>query len=69
MGIDHVGIGSDFDGGGGIPGFQDPSDCVNVTAELMKRGYSNRDIEKIWGGNLLRVWRKVVEVSEDIRDL
>lgn len=66
MGIDHVGIGTDFDGGGGIPGFNDPSDCMNVTVELMKRGYSNRDIEKIWGGNLLRVWRKVVEVSKEM---
>jgi microsomal dipeptidase-like Zn-dependent dipeptidase len=66
MGIDHVGIGSDFDGGGGIPGFNDPSDCMNVTVELMKRGYSDRDIGKIWGGNLLRVWRKVNEMSKEM---
>ena len=64
IGIDHVGIGSDFDGGGGVPGFNDPSDCTNLTAELMRRGYSNKDIEKIWGGNLLRVWREAIEVSE-----
>ena len=66
IGIDHVGIGSDFDGGGGIPGFEDPSDCMNVTAELIRRGYSDSDIEKIWGGNLLRVWRKVIEAAKEI---
>lgn len=59
IGIDHVGVGSDFDGGGGVPGFNDPADCPKLTAELMKRGYSDKDIEKIWGGNLLRVWRDV----------
>jgi len=64
LGIDYVGIGSDFDGGGGIPGFNDPADCVRVTAELIRRGYSDKDIAKIWGGNLLRVWEKVVEVAE-----
>jgi microsomal dipeptidase-like Zn-dependent dipeptidase len=58
-GIDHVGIGTDFDGGGGVPGFNDHSDCLNVTVELVKRGYSEKDIDKIWGGNLLRVWREV----------
>lgn len=54
-GIDHVGIASDFDGGGGIDGWQDASETENVTAELIKRGYSETDIAKIWGGNLLRV--------------
>ena len=54
-GIDHVGIASDFDGGGGVAGWQDASETPNVTAELVKRGYSNQDIAKIWGGNLLRV--------------
>jgi len=58
-GPDHVGIGTDFDGGGGILGFNDASEAPNVTAELVRRGYSERDIEKIWGGNLLRVWRAV----------
>jgi len=56
-GIDHVGIGSDFDGGGGIAGFNDHSEALNVTVELLRRGYSEEDIQKIWGGNLLRVWR------------
>ncbi len=54
-GIDHVGIASDFDGGGGITGWEDASQTQNVTAELVKRGYSKDDIGKIWGGNLLRV--------------
>jgi membrane dipeptidase len=58
-GIDHVGVGTDFDGGGGIPGFNDHSEALNVTIELVKRGYSEEQIDKIWGGNLLRVWREV----------
>ncbi len=55
VGIDHVGIASDFDGGGKIEGWWDVSETPNVTKELVKRGYSQADIEKIWGGNLLRV--------------
>ncbi len=58
-GIDHVGIGTDFDGGGGISGFNDHSEAMNVTVELVRRGYSEKDIDKIWGGNLLRAWREV----------
>lgn len=54
-GIDHVGIGSDFDGGGGVNGLEDVSEIENLTAELLRRGYSEKDIAKIWGGNLLRV--------------
>lgn len=62
-GIDHVGIGSDFDGGGGIPGFNDHSEALNVTIELVRRGYSEEDITKIWGANLLRVWREVEKAA------
>lgn len=58
-GIDHVGIGTDFDGGGGIPGLNDHSDLLNVTVELVRRGYSDPDIVKILGGNFMRVWRQV----------
>jgi len=58
-GIDHVGIASDFDGGGGIEGWKDASQTANLTAELVKRGYSEEDIAKIWGGNLLRVMEAV----------
>jgi len=60
-GIDHVGIASDFDGGGGIDGWKDASETANVTVELVKRGYSEADIAKIWGGNLLRVMEAVEE--------
>jgi membrane dipeptidase len=59
-GIDHVGIGSDFDGGGGLADCVDVAGYPKITAELLKRGYSKKDIDKIWGGNFLRVW-KVVE--------
>jgi membrane dipeptidase len=55
-GIEHVGISSDFDGGGGITGWRDASETMNVTMELIRRGYSGDHIEKLWGGNLLRVW-------------
>jgi len=58
-GIDHVGIASDFDGGGGIEGWKDASETAKITAELLTRGYSEEDIAKIWGGNLLRVMEAV----------
>ena len=66
-GIDHVGIGSDFDGGGGIPGFNDHSEALNVTIELVRRGYSEDDIVKIWGGNFLRVWTEVEKVAQELQ--
>jgi microsomal dipeptidase-like Zn-dependent dipeptidase len=55
MGIDHVGIGSDFDGDGGIRGFANASEVVNFTRLLLKRGYSDTEIKKIWGMNFRRV--------------
>jgi membrane dipeptidase len=58
-GINHVGIGTDFDGGGGVEGCEDVSEMGNITLELVKRGYSKKDIEKIWGGNLMRVMTEV----------
>ncbi|GAB4518547.1 MAG: pyoverdine-tailoring dipeptidase-like protein PvdM [Parvularculaceae bacterium] len=58
-GIDHVGISSDFDGGGGVVGWENAAETLNVTKELVRRGYSEADIAKIWGGNLLRVMREV----------
>jgi microsomal dipeptidase-like Zn-dependent dipeptidase len=64
-GIDHVGIGTDFDGGGGITGFNNHSECLNVTIELLRRGYSEEEIKKIWGGNLMRVWRQVESVASE----
>jgi membrane dipeptidase len=61
--IDHVGISSDFDGGGGVVGWNDASESFNVTLELVRRGYSEEDIAKLWGGNLLRAWRDVERVA------
>lgn len=65
IGIDHVGISSDFDGGGGIEGWSDASETFNVTLELVRRGYSEEEIGKLWGGNLLRVLDEVQKVSEE----
>lgn len=64
IGIDHVGISSDFDGGGGIEGWNDASESYNVTLELVKRGYSEEEIAKLWGENLLRVLDEVQAVAE-----
>ena len=58
IGVDHVGIGTDFNHGSGIEGFVDASDALNVTAALLDRGYSESDVAKIWGGNFLRVWQQ-----------
>jgi len=64
IGIDYVGIGTDFDGGGGVDGCRTASEMKNITIELLRRGYSKSDIKKIWGGNLMRVFRKVEEVAK-----
>jgi len=66
IGIDHVGISSDFDGGGGLIGWKDASETFNVTRELVRRGYSEEEIRKLWGSNLLRVWRQVEAVARDL---
>ncbi|MCK5456896.1 MAG: dipeptidase [Melioribacteraceae bacterium] len=65
IGIDHVGIGSDFDGGGGLKGVFDSSEMGNITTELIKRGYSEKDIKKIWGDNFMRVFREVENYSKN----
>ena len=59
MGIDHVGLGTDFDGDGGVPGLADASELINFTKELLRRRYSEEDMAKIWGGNWLRVMEEV----------
>jgi membrane dipeptidase len=64
IGVDHVGIGTDFNHGSGIEGFDDASEALNVTLELLKRGYSEEDIKKIWGENFIRVWRAAEKVAE-----
>ncbi len=66
-GIDHVGIGCDFDGGGGIDGVFDASEVMNITIELVRRGYSEEDIEKIWGKNVMRVFEEVQRIAEVIQ--
>lgn len=67
MGIDHVGISSDFDGGGGIDGYNSALDAINVTKELVRRGYTEEQIAKIWSGNLLRVLEDVQKVAKKIQ--
>ena len=67
IGIDHVGISSDFDGGGGIEGWDDAGQTSNVTLELVRRGYQEEDIAKLWGGNLLRVWGEVERVAQRLQ--
>ena len=64
IGVDHVGIGTDFNHGSGIIGFNDASEALNVTVELLKRGYTEDEIINIWGGNFIRVWRAAEKASE-----
>jgi len=65
IGVDHVGIGTDFDGGGGVDGCSDASEMKNITIELLRRGYSKSDITKIWGGNVMRVLQKVEDIAKN----
>jgi membrane dipeptidase len=66
IGVDHVGISSDFNHSGGVVGWNNESEAQGVTAELVRRGYSDADIDKIWGGNYLRVFRAVEAVSRNM---
>jgi membrane dipeptidase len=63
IGVDHVGISSDFDGGGGVDGWSQASETFNVTLELVRRGYTEAQIAQMWSGNLLRVMRRVEKVA------
>lgn len=65
IGIDYVGIGTDFDGGGGVEGCMDASQMKNITIELLRRGYTKKEIKKIWGENFLRVFRQVEQYAEN----
>ncbi|MGQ7862209.1 pyoverdine-tailoring dipeptidase-like protein PvdM [Pseudomonas sp. 32A] len=69
IGIDHVGIASDFNDGGGVQGWDNVSEIRNVTAELLQRGYSEADIAKLWGGNFLRVWDQVQQAAKPVASL
>ncbi|MEP6690828.1 MAG: dipeptidase [Gemmatimonadaceae bacterium] len=67
IGIDHVGISSDFDGGGGVRGWSDAAESFNVTLELVRRGYTEEQIRKLWGGNVLRVWRENARLAAETK--
>ena len=67
IGIDHVGISSDFNHGGGVVGWENEAECQNVTAELLRRGYAEKDIAKLWGGNFLRVWAEAQKVGKTLQ--
>jgi membrane dipeptidase len=67
IGVDHVGISSDFDGGGGVDGWNSAAETFNVTLELVRRGYTEEQIAKIWSGNLLRVWAEVEKIAREIQ--
>lgn len=67
IGIDHVGIASDFDGGGGVEGWDNAGETFNVTLELVRRGYTKKQIAKIWSGNLLRVLDEVQRVARELQ--
>ncbi len=66
VGVDFVGIGTDFDGGGGLKDCYDVSQIGNITLELVKRGYTEKEIAKIWGGNVMRVFKEVQKVAEKV---
>lgn len=67
VGIDYVGIGTDFDGGGGVNGCKDASQMKNITIELLRRGYSDADIKKIWGENFIRVFRQIQAYAQNVK--
>ena len=62
-GIDHVGVGTDFDGDGGIPGLADASEIINFTKHLLRKHFSETDLRQIWGENFLRVMRQTQEMG------
>ena len=66
-GIDHVGIGSDFDGGAGVKGCNGDNDLIQITMRLIERGFSDEDIAKIWGGNFLRVLSNAQKYAIEMR--
>ncbi len=67
VGIDHIGIGTDFDGGGGVRDCNEVSQLSAITAELMRRGYDRKDLGKLWGGNFLRIFQQALDAAEPVR--
>ena len=68
IGIEHAGISSDFDGGGGLIGWDNASEPFNVTSELVRRGYAEEEIALMWSGNLLRVLNDVQRIAKEIQN-
>ncbi len=66
VGPEHIGLGTDFDGGGGMIDFEDCSKMKNLTVELLKRGYTEKELEMFWGGNFMRVWKETVKVAKEL---
>lgn len=66
VGPEHIGLGTDFDGGGGMIDLKDCSQMKNITVELLKRGYTEKELAMFWGGNFIRVWEETIRVAEDI---
>ena len=69
VGVDYAGIGTDFDGGGGVTDCADVSEMYRVTMELLRRGYAETTIGKIWGGNIMRVLQKVIDPRRPDREV
>ncbi|MDO4757557.1 MAG: membrane dipeptidase, partial [Parabacteroides sp.] len=67
VGIEYVGIGTDYDGGGGVVGMEDCSKMKELTVELLRRGYTEKELGLFWGGNFLRVWQKVIDVAKELQ--
>jgi membrane dipeptidase len=67
IGLDHVGISSDFDGRGGVAGWNDASETFNVTLELVRRGYTEEQVARLWSGNLLWVMEQVEKVARNLQ--
>ena len=67
VGPEHIGLGTDFDGGGGMVDFEDCSKMKNLTVELLKRGYTEKELEMFWGGNFMRVWEQTIEVADQLK--
>ncbi len=66
VGPEHIGLGTDFDGGGGMIDLKDCSQMKNITVELLKRGYTEKELEMFWGGNFMRVWEETIKVAQEI---
>lgn len=67
VGPEHIGLGTDFDGGGGVVGLEDCSKMKNLTVELLKRGYTEKELEMFWGGNFIRVWEETIKVAKELK--